>query len=50
MQMGGRAWYINDVLHREDGPAIEYANGNRYWYINGKEYTEEDYERELRLR
>jgi hypothetical protein len=23
------------VLHREDGPAVEYANGARAWYLNG---------------
>jgi hypothetical protein len=23
-------------LHREDGPAIEDSNGNKYWYINGE--------------
>ncbi len=23
-------------LHREDGPAVEYANGEQRWYINGK--------------
>jgi hypothetical protein len=23
-------------LHREDGPAIERANGNKFWYLNGK--------------
>jgi len=22
--------------HREDGPAIEWANGDKEWYINGK--------------
>ena len=22
--------------HRTDGPAVEYANGNKYWYLNGK--------------
>jgi len=22
--------------HREDGPAVEYNNGDRWWYINGK--------------
>ena len=22
-------------LHREDGPAIEYANGDKFWYVNG---------------
>jgi len=27
-------------LHREDGPAIEYANGDRYYYINDKRHNE----------
>ena len=22
-------------LHRDDGPAVEYANGRRFWYQNG---------------
>ena len=24
------------VLHREDGPAVEYADGSVKWYFNGK--------------
>ena len=28
-------------LHREDGPAIEYANGNKHWYLNGKLHRED---------
>ena len=31
---GDKSWYINGKLHREDGPAIEYADGDKYWYIN----------------
>ena len=27
-------WYKNDKLHRENGPAIEYFDGSKYWYIN----------------
>jgi hypothetical protein len=23
------------IHHREDGPAIEYTNGDKYWYQNG---------------
>ena len=23
-------------LHRTDGPAAEYASGDRFWYVNGK--------------
>ena len=26
-KFGDKHWYLNDECHREDGPAIEYANG-----------------------
>ena len=26
--------------HREDGPAVEYENGTKYYYINGKLHRE----------
>ena len=30
-------WRNSDgKLHRKDGPAIEYANGNKFWLVNGK--------------
>jgi hypothetical protein len=37
--------YINNnsKLHRIDGPAIEFANGSKYWYVNGEEMTEEEF-------
>ena len=25
-------------VHRTDGPAIEYANGDKYWYFNGERH------------
>lgn len=25
-----------ETLHREDGPAIEYIDGTKFWYINGQ--------------
>ena len=28
-------------LHREDGPAVEYASGTKYWYQNNKKYRED---------
>ncbi len=39
----GNVYYYNehDQLHREDGPAIEYANGDKYWYQNGKYHRED---------
>lgn len=26
--------FVNGLLHREDGPAIEWESGNQYWYYN----------------
>ena len=31
----GKFWFLNNKLHREDGPAIEYVNGNKEWWLNG---------------
>jgi hypothetical protein len=28
-------------FHREDGPALEYKDGNNYWYLNGKLHRED---------
>jgi hypothetical protein len=33
---GDKFWYFNGILHREDGPAVEYANGYKAWYLNNK--------------
>jgi hypothetical protein len=38
---GTKAWFLNDVLHREDGPAIEYINGTKKWWFNGKLHRED---------
>jgi len=40
---GNKYWYLNDndKRHREDGPAIEYANGTNYWYINDDLHRED---------
>ena len=42
---GDKSWYLNGKLHREDGPAIEYADGHKSWYLNDKEVTEEEHKR-----
>jgi hypothetical protein len=34
-------WYLNDKLHREDGPAIERATGTREWILNGERHRED---------
>ena len=47
---GDKAWYYMGQLHRLDGPAIEYADdddrpieyvdGTKEWYVNGKRKSE----------
>jgi hypothetical protein len=34
----GIFYSLNDELHRIDGPAIEYSNGSKAWYQNGKRH------------
>ena len=38
---GNKRYYVNNVLHREDGPAVEYASGEKFWYNNGLLHREE---------
>ena len=38
---GTKEWYFNGTLHREDGPAIEWANGDKYWYLHGCRHRED---------
>jgi len=38
---GDKHWYLNDKLHREDGPACEYASGSKKWYLNGQLHRED---------
>ena len=33
---GTKHWYVNNKLHREDGPAIERSDGTKHWFLNGK--------------
>ena len=37
---GGTRCYYNNAgqLHRDDGPAVEYADGLKYWYQNGQKH------------
>jgi hypothetical protein len=32
----GVFYYLNDELHRIDGPAEDYFDGTKYWWLNGK--------------
>jgi hypothetical protein len=39
-EYGTKRWFTNDRLirrlHRTDGPAIEYADGGKQWFLNDK--------------
>lgn len=32
---GAVRWRLDGLKHREDGPAVEYPDGTKYWYLNG---------------
>lgn len=42
---GNKEWYLNGKRHREDGPAIEWADGTKSWYLNGESLTEEQHKK-----
>jgi hypothetical protein len=37
----------NGLRHREDGPARIWPDGDVWYYLNGIEYTKEEYETEV---
>jgi hypothetical protein len=41
----GTYWFKEGtkILHREDGPACEWANGDKFWYKNGKLHREDGF-------
>jgi len=32
---GYKEWWLNNKLHRDDGPAVEHINGDQEYYFNG---------------
>ena len=41
---GDRIWTdVNCNYHREDGAAIEYANGEKTWSIHGEVFTKDEW-------
>ena len=42
----GILYYLNGKKHRLDGPAIEWNDGDKYYYIEGKKYdTKEEFDK-----
>jgi len=43
----GHKYYYKDkamtIYHRLDGPAVEYANGNKFWWVDDKHLTEKQF-------
>jgi len=37
----GVSYYKGYLIHKEDGPAIEYYSGWQEWYLNGKLHRED---------
>jgi hypothetical protein len=33
---GDKRWRVDGVLHRTDGPAVEYTDGFLAWWVNGR--------------
>jgi hypothetical protein len=46
----GNIFCFNDdgEYHREDGPAAEYANGYKEWWLNNIECTHQEYKIKMR--
>lgn len=41
---GAKHWMVGGKHHREDGPALEFVDGTKYWYINDQELPCKDQE------
>lgn len=36
-----KVWRSGGLLHRTNGPAIEYSNGDLEWFVNGRRHRED---------
>ncbi len=46
---GTRYWMKNGDYHRLDGPAIEYADGTKKYWIEGKEFSEKEFLEQIKI-
>ena len=40
-KFGTKRYYVNNILHRENGPAVVYVNGDTGWFKNGNLHRED---------
>jgi len=33
---GTKRWFLNEKLHRLDGPAVEYFDGDKLWFLHDR--------------
>jgi hypothetical protein len=46
---GTKEWKLpSGDFHKEDGPALEYKDGAKFWYLNDIPYTEQEYKYKTR--
>jgi hypothetical protein len=38
---GNKLYFKDNLLHRENGPAVEYYSGSKEWYVDGKRHRED---------
>jgi len=43
-------WRFEGLLHRENGPAIEWADGTKSWLLNGVQLTEQEHAQKTRAK
>lgn len=46
---GNKSWWLNDELHREDGPAVEWVNGHKSWWYLGYKIPKPKTEKERKF-
>jgi hypothetical protein len=37
-RFGNKTWYLNGQRHRTDGPACEWSDGSKSWYLHDHFY------------
>ena len=46
---GNELWLLNGKYHRTDGPAVQYINRSKSWYLNGEYLTKEEWTYTMRV-
>jgi len=48
--IGTKRHYLNNKLHREDGPAVEWPGNMNVYYLDSHPFTEQGYWEEIKKR